>query len=64
MPEEGCSESGYELFESVCKFGLEGIVSKKLDALIGRENRKPGPKSKIPRRLPQLSEESIVDGTR
>jgi len=36
-------------FKAVCELGLEGIVSKKLDAPIGRVPRKLGSKSKIRR---------------
>jgi hypothetical protein len=34
--------NGAELFKAVCKLGLEGIVSKKLDASIAQVPRKPG----------------------
>ena len=33
---------GGEMFKAVCKLGLEGIVSKKLDARISRDHRKHG----------------------
>jgi hypothetical protein len=40
---------GDRLFEAVCRLGLEGIVSKKLDAPYCSGRRKPGSKSKTRR---------------
>jgi bifunctional non-homologous end joining protein LigD len=46
---------GADIFKAVCTQGLEGIVSKKLDAHIARIHRKPGSKSKIRSRRRQLA---------
>ena len=49
---------GDRLFEAVCRLGLEGIVSKKLDAPYCSEPRKPGSKSKT--RRPPLQPVHLV----